>query len=177
MVVSIDGFAESKYKNGGSAWDNQAWKFCIDNLKNVDNILLGRKTAIGFIPYWKKIADKPKHNDYKIGKLLTDIPRVIFSKKLKASKWDNAIIENGDLVKEVKALKRKKGKDMIVYGGCSFVSQLIQNELIDDYYFLVNPYAYGSGIPIFNRLKKNLKLTLKSTRQFPSGLVLLHYGK
>ena len=38
------------------SWDNQMVDFCLTNLENVDNILLGRKTAEGFIPYWLPCA-------------------------------------------------------------------------------------------------------------------------
>src|SRR5689334_16915405 len=117
MVMSLDGFVKGDYPGGDVKWDKAAYKFCFDNLKNVDRILLGRTTAEGFIPHWKGVANDPKDADHKLGKLLTDIPKIVFSKKLKTTKWDNATIANGDVVKEIKALKKKKGKDMIVYGG------------------------------------------------------------
>lgn len=64
---------------------------------------------------------------------------------------------------------------MIVYGGYSFVRSLIQHGLIDEYFLLVNPFAYGSGEPIFNVLEGNLQLKLVETTPFPCGIVLLHY--
>ncbi len=175
VVISLDGFVKGDYGGANINWDKEAWKFCIDNLKNVDCILLGRNTAEDFIPHWRGVANNPKDNDYKLGKPLTDIPKIVFSKKLKTSKWDNATIAKGDIVKEIKALKRRKGKDMIVYGGYSFVSSLIQHTLIDEYFLLVNPFAYGSGEPIFNSLKNNLQLKFEKCKPFAWGIVLLHY--
>lgn len=175
MVISLDGFVKGDYGGANIKWDNKAWQFCIDNLKNVDCILLGRNTAEDFIPHWRGVANNPKDSDYKIGKPLTDIPKIVFSKKLKTSKWDNATIAKGDIAKEIKALKKRKGKDMIVYGGYSFVSSLIQFGLIDEYFFLVTPFAYGSGEPIFNSLKNNLQLKLEKCKPFACGIVLLHY--
>ena len=61
-------------------WDSGMTKFSIDNLKNVDSILLGRKTAEGFIPYWREVAKNPKDSLYKLGKPLNDIPKVVFSR-------------------------------------------------------------------------------------------------
>jgi dihydrofolate reductase len=175
MVMSLDGFVKGDYGGANIKWDNEAYKFCIDNLKNVDCILLGRNTAEGFIPHWKGVANNPKDSDYKLGKPLTDIPKIVFSKKLKTSKWDNATIAKRHLVTEIKALKKRKGKDMIVYGGYTFVSLLIQHHLIDEYFLLVNPVAYGSGEPIFNSLKNNLQLKLEKCKPFACGIVLLHY--
>lgn len=175
MVISIDGFVEGDYGGANIQWDDEAYKFCIDNLKNVDCILLGRNTAEGFIPHWRGVANNPKDSEYKLGKPLTNIRKIVFSKKLKTSKWDNATVAKGDIVKEIKALKKRKGKDMIVYGGYSFVSSLIQHGLIEEYFLLVNPVAYGSGEPIFNSLKNNLQLKLETCNPFPCGIVLLHY--
>jgi dihydrofolate reductase len=157
-------------------WDNEMMDFCIANLKNVDCILLGRKTAEGFIPHWAGVAGNPKDSDYKLGKPLADIPKVVFSKKLKTHKWDNATIVKGEIVKEIKTLKKKKGKDIIVYGGYSFASSLIGHELIDEIYLLVNPLA-GSGEPILKTLKNNLQFTLEKCKSFKCGTVLLHYEK
>ncbi|HZH97220.1 MAG TPA: dihydrofolate reductase family protein [Flavisolibacter sp.] len=51
---------------------------------------------------------------------------------------------NGDIVKEINFLKKKKGKDIQVYGGSSFVSSLTQRGLTDEFYLLVNPLV-GKG--------------------------------
>lgn len=72
-------------------------------------------------------------------------------------------------------MKKKKGKDIIVYGGYSFVSSLIQHELIDEYYLLLNPVAVGNGQPILNKLKDDLQLTLIKCEPFDCGTVLLCY--
>jgi dihydrofolate reductase len=156
-------------------WDSEMTKFSIDNLKNVDSILLGRKTAEGFIPYWREVAKNPKDSLYKLGRPLNDIPKVVFSKKLKTSKWDNATIVKGDVAKEIKTLKKKKGEDIIVYGGDSFVSSLIERGLIDEYDLLVNPVAIGNGQSAFNPLQNNLQLRLVKCKPFACGAVLLHY--
>jgi hypothetical protein len=75
-------------------WDDEVRSFCIGNLKNVDRILLGRTTAEGFIPYWARVASNPADPEFELGKRLTDIPKIVFSKKLKKPKWDNATCQN-----------------------------------------------------------------------------------
>ena len=44
-------------------------------------------------------------------------------------------------------MKRQPGKDMIIFGSGSIVSQLTQHGLIDDYHFVVSPILLGSGRP------------------------------
>jgi hypothetical protein len=40
--------------------DEEARRYSIANAANVDCILLGRKTATGFIHHWKSVAANPK---------------------------------------------------------------------------------------------------------------------
>jgi len=158
-------------------WDRGMSDFSINNLKNVDCILHGRKTAEGFIPYWKDVANDPKNSEYELGRRFTDIPNVVFSNTLQVSMWDNTTIIKGEITEEIKALKNKKGKDIIVYGGESFVSSLIQHDLIDEFYLLVNPAAIGNGQQTFNPLKDDLKVTLTNCEPFACGIVLLCYER
>ncbi len=113
-------------------WDSGMSNFSIDNLKDVDCILHGRKTGEGFIPYWTEVANNPNDGEHKLGKRFSEIPNVIFSNTLTVSKWDNTTLIKGDVQQEIEALKNKNGKEIIVYGGESFVSSLIQHDLIDE---------------------------------------------
>ncbi len=177
MHISIDGFVSTKNDSANFNWDKDIMRFSVDNLKKVDTILLGRNTAEGFIPHWAGVAKDKEAIDHKVGKLLTEIPKVVFSKKLRKNKWDNTTIANGDIAKEINALKKKNGKDIIVYGGYTFVSSLISKGLVDEYYLLVNLVAVGSGGQIFADLKSNLHLTLKKCEPFDCGTVLLRYTR
>jgi dihydrofolate reductase len=78
-------------------------------------------------------------------------------------------------MEEVAKLKRQPGKDLIVYGGSSFVSALIAARLIDEFHLFVNPVAIGSGGAIFDGLKQYKPLELKNSIVYNSGIVLLHY--
>lgn len=161
----------------GIQWDDDMVIFCIDNLKNVDSILLGRVTAEGFIPYWKEVAENPDPNDInsRLGKPINDIPKVIFSNKLKSSEWNNTTIIKGDLKGEIKNLKEGHGKDILVYGGNSFVSSLVEHGLVDEYHLLVNPLAISSDEPILKFINSSLSLRLRESKPFGCGTVLLTY--
>jgi dihydrofolate reductase len=163
----------------GINWDEEMINFCIDNLRDVDSILLGRITAEGFIPYWAEVAANPDPNDMnsRLGKPLADIPKIVFSSSLQTSNWDNATIINGDIAEEIKKLKKTAGKDIIVYGGNSFVSSLVKNELIDEFYLFVNPLGISNDEPILKFINSDLKLKLKDNKPFPSGTVLLYYTR
>ena len=173
MQISLDGFVD--VERIGPNWDNEIRHFSINNLKNVDCIALGRNTAEGLIPYWGGAAKNPKDADYKVGKAITNVPKTVFSNKLTTNTWANATIIKGDIVKEIKLLKKRKGKDIIVYGGCTFVSSQIKHGLVDEFYLLVNPVAVGRGNPIFSSIENNFRLKLVKSRSFKCGTVLLCY--
>ena len=158
-------------------WDSGMSDFSRENLNNVDCILHGRKTGEGFIPYWTDVANNENDGEHRLGKRFSEIPNVIFSNTLKESKWNNTTILKGDIKAAIQDLKNQHGKDIIVYGGESFVSSLIEHDLIDEFYLLVNPVAIGSEQPIFNPLKNNLPFTLVMCKPFDCGIVLLHYSK
>jgi dihydrofolate reductase len=158
-------------------WDSGMSAFCIDNLANVDCILHGRKTGEGFIPYWVEVANNPNDGEHKLGKRFAEIPNVVFSNTLKESKWDNTTIISGNIKEAITDLKSTEGKDIIVYGGDSFVASLIQHNLIDEYYVLVNPAALGNGQQTFNPAKNDLDLRLVNCKPFACGTVLLCYTK
>lgn len=175
MQISIDGMVAAQNGKTFFNWDNEVRQYSISNAAKVDYILLGRKTAAGFIPHWKSVADNPKHADFEIGKVITDIPKVVFSKTLQKSEWPNATVVNEDIAHHVNQLKRQTGKDLLVYGGSGLVASLIQRNLIDDYHLLMNPVALGRGQTIFAGLADALHLTLVTSRPFSCGTILLRY--
>ena len=73
---------------------------------------------------------------------MTDIPKVVFSAELRTICGSNATVVHGDIPEEIQKLKSREGQDMIVFGGISFVSSLIEHKLIDEAHLLVNPAAF-----------------------------------
>lgn len=102
-------------------------------------------------------------------------PKIVFTKTLEKSAWQNVNLAKGELRKEIYSLKVKDGKDIIVYGGASFVSSLVQNNLIDEYYLFINPAAIGNGLTIFSSVKDRLNLKLIKSKAFDCGVTVNHY--
>jgi dihydrofolate reductase len=107
MQVSIDGMVavQRGHAHFKGNWDEEVRQYSIANAANVDCILLGRKTATGFIPHWKSVADNSEDADFEFGTLMTDIPKVVFSRTLRKSKWPNATVTNGEIIDSVNQLK------------------------------------------------------------------------
>lgn len=178
VQMSIDGYV-SVGENDEQHWVTWAWEEIrpqvIALCDSSDTILIGRKLAIDYIPYWQGVFTQPDDPMHEIAVRVVNTKKVVFTKTLERSEWDNTVLAKGDLAEEVNKLKRQEGKDIIVYGGSSFVSALIKEGLIDEYHLFVNPVAIGRGGAIFDGLDTFRKLVLKETIVFPCGIVKLHY--
>ena len=180
MQVSIDGFVSGE--NGEMDWMTWNWddklKKYVDQLTEpIDCIILGRVLAQGFIPHWANIANDQNNPEVQSGKKYTDTHKVVFTKTLDKSDWDNTVLAKGELVDEITKLKNQKGKDIIVYGGRKFVSSLIKENLIDEYHFFVNPVILGKGLPIFKETENKLKLEFVNSFPFECGITVNKYKK
>ncbi|MEZ0485242.1 dihydrofolate reductase family protein [Fibrella aquatica] len=174
VQATIDGFMAGP--NGEMDWLNFSWTDDINGYvtaltEPVDTILLGRKLAEGFIPHWAANPDEPGADK------INSTPKVVFTKTLDKSPWANTRLETGDLTTEINTLKNEPGGDMIVYGGGTFVSSLIEAGLIDEFHLFINPVAIGTGMAIFNRLSGRQNLTLVQSIAFDCGIVLLRYKR
>lgn len=178
MQTSVDGFV-STGPNDEQKWVTWAlediYQHVLDLLDSIDTIIIGRKLAIDYIPYWQDVVTKPNDPMHAFGQRIVAAKKIVFTKTLAKSEWDNTELAKGNLVDEIKKLKNQNGKDIIVYGGSSFVSALIKEGLIDEFHFFVNPVALGKGEPVFGNLEKWQDLKLTKSTAYKSGIVLLSY--
>ena len=176
VQISVDGcIAGPNGEMDWLAWDDKYNEYVNELTESVDTILLGRKMVDGFISYWSNVMSKPDDPWNAIAKKMIEIPKVVFTKTLNKSEWINTDLATGDLKDEINKLKSQTGKDIIVYGGASFDSSLIKENLIDEFYLFINPVAIGTGKTIFKDLTKFQKFRLIESIAFDCGIVLLHY--
>jgi len=176
VQISVDGcIAGPNNEMNWLVWDDHYLKYINEITESVDTIIMGRKMVDGFIPYWIEVMNKPDDPMNAIARKMVNIPKVVFTKTLDKSEWKNTVVATGDLDDEIFKLKSQPGKDIIVYGGVSFDSSLIKENLIDEFYLFVNPLIMGNGKTIFKDLKEIQKFTLIESKTFECGLVLLHY--
>ncbi len=178
MQMSVDGFV-STGPNDEQKWVTWAlsdiYQHVLELLNSIDTIIIGRKLAIDYIPYWQDVVAHPDHEMYEFAQRIVAAKKIIFTKTLDKSIWDNTELAKGNLVEEIKKLKGQHGKDIIVYGGTSFVSSLIKEGLIDELHFFVNPVALGKGESIFSSLENFQNLKLKKSESNGSGIIMVTY--
>ena len=178
MQMSLDGLV-STGPNDEQKWVTWAlsdiYGDVIDLLNSIDTIVLGRKLAVDYIPFWQDVAKQTDHEMYGFAQRIVAAHKIIFTKTLEKSVWDNTDLAKEDLVDEIKKLKSQSGKDIIVYGGTTFVASLIKAGLIDVFHFFVNPVAIGKGDSVFSKIESFKILKLKRVVTYNSGIVLLIY--
>ncbi len=135
-----------------------------------DTILLGRKMTDGFIKYWEAV--RPDSPEYTFARKMVDTKKIVFSKTRQRVEGKNVQVDSGDLVQAVTRLKEQQGRDIVVYGGATFVSALIEHDLIDELNIFVNPVVIGRGMRIFTDRKA---LRLIGSTAYPSGVVVSTY--
>jgi dihydrofolate reductase len=141
---------------------------------SADNILLfGRVTYEMMAGFWPTPMASEQMPEVAAG--MNNADKIVFSSTLKQTDWQNTSIMNGDIVQDIRKLKKTNGKDMTILGSGTIVTQFAQAGLIDDYQIMIDPVALGKGTSIFNGMVQPLHFKLTEAKTFKSGTVLLNY--
>jgi dihydrofolate reductase len=177
VQMTLDGFVAGP--NGELDWiwigkpDEAIQQDVITLADTCDTILLGRKMTRGFIDHWENVLDnQPESREQPLAQRMVNLRKIVFSRTQTAIEGRNLEVENGDLAAAVHALKKQPGKDIMVYGGATFVRSLISQDLVDEYYIFRRPVAIGSGLSIF---KEQRPLELASSVAYKNGTLLNKY--
>lgn len=173
--VTMDGYFTAR--NGDMSWahnDDPEWNaFVSENAKGGGTLVFGRITYEMMASFWPTPMAIEKFPAVAEG--MNNLPKVVFSRTLKNASWKNTKLVKGDLAAEIRKMKKEPGKDMVILGSGSIVSQLAPEGLIDEYQVVVNPVVLGAGRTMFDGMKKKLSLKRTKSRTFGNGNVLLCY--
>jgi dihydrofolate reductase len=175
MQMTTDGFVagpEGQLDWMTCPWDEKLSAFVNKLTDASDTILLGRKMTPGFVAYWEKAASEPGSEDFEFGEKMVGMSKVVFSRTVKTIEGKNIRVEQGPVAEAVKRLKNAPGRDILVYGGASFVSSLIGEGLIDELHLFVNPVAIGQGLRVFG---SRTPLRLLGSTAYDCGIVVNAY--
>jgi dihydrofolate reductase len=140
----------------------------LDNLLFMpDALVMGRETYQGFAEVWPtregKMADQ-----------INSMPKYVASRTLKEPLAWNSTLIKGDVAEEIGKLKQGMGRGLLQYGVGELTQTMLKAQLVDEFRFLVFPFAFGEGPRIFEHMGANM-LKLVETKTFSSGVVALHY--
>ncbi len=173
VQTTVDGFMagpEGQMDWMTFPWSDDVGRFATTLTDGVDRILLGRRLAEGFIPHW---ASGPEGEPQESIDIMNATPKVVASRTLTASPWENAEIAGPDLVTAIRALKAENGGDVIAYGGSGLVTSLLAAGLVDELNLFVNPSAIGAGLPVFPVSDDPVRYERTEVRPFDCGITLV----
>jgi len=160
--------------------DEQLHEYFTRFLRATSVILFGRTTYQLMVPYWPDVARDPSETGAtkEFALAFNSLDKIVFSTTLKDAGDDKTRTLRGNLADEVRALKQQPGKDIAV-GSLSIASQLSEQGLIDEYFFLVHPVVAGKGPRLFEtvKLQERILLDFVGSEPFKSGVIALHYRK
>jgi dihydrofolate reductase len=136
-----------------------------------DGLLLGRQTFEDLRAYWPHQTDDATG----ISESLNRQQKYVVSSTMTDPEWQNSTILSGDVLEEVRALKRQPGKDIVVTGSITLCHALIAGGLVDQYRLFVYPVVQGRGRRLFPGGFECPELRLVEAKPFRSGIAYLRY--
>ena len=171
--VSLDGYFVDA--SGDMSWAHKQdpeWSaFVSENASGTAVLVFGRVTYELMASYWPTpLAMK---NNRVVAEGMNNLQKVVFSRTMDKVTWKNTKLVKGDMVEEMRKMKKEPGPDMVILGSGSVVAQLAKAGLIDEYQVALSPVVLGKGRSMFEGVKQNVNL--KKTRAFGNGKVMLWY--
>jgi len=174
VFTSLDGYY--KGPNEDISWHRhgpEENQFAAESMSGHSTLLFGRKTYAMMAGYWPTPAAKT--NDPIVASGMNHARKIVFSRTLQGTTWDNTQLIKDDLIQTIKNLKATEENDMTILGSGTIVAQLAEAGLIDYYSIMIDPVILGNGSSLFAGMNHFQNLQLVATRNFSSGCVLLNY--
>jgi dihydrofolate reductase len=179
--VSLDGVMEAPgggedYKHGGWTFEidrgDEGDKFKLDEVREAEAQLLGRRTYEGFAAAWPNYSDEVGFADK-----MNSMPKYVVSSTLEKADWNNSTILRGDVAEEVARLREEVDGVILVAGSAQLVQALVEHDLVDELRLMVFPVVLGTGKRLFGETSDKKRLHLADTKVVGDGVAILTYRR
>jgi dihydrofolate reductase len=180
MHTSLDGYAATT--NGEMNWvivNEEMFELAGQMTDKADTAIYGRGTWLIMQAYWPTAADQPnpsKH-DLEHSAWYNKVEKVIVSETMQGQKLPNTTIISDNLKEKIEELKKKPGKNIIMFGSPTLTRSLMELDLIDELWLFLDPLVLGHGRSFFGRTADIMKFKLLSNNTYSGGVVCLHYQR
>ena len=99
----------------------------------------------------------------------------VFSRTLRAKDHPKVTVVADDAASVVAGLRKERGRGIWLMGGGVLFRSLLKSGLVDVVEIGLVPILLGKGIPLLPSLPKPVRLALKQTKKYPSGIALMTY--
>jgi dihydrofolate reductase len=172
LFISLDGVVESPDQWQFDAFDDDMMNEMVAQLKNIDTVLLGRKTYEEWSSYWPTATDEP------FASFINNTPKYVVSNTLDTVAWgpfNSVSLIKGDPTSKINELKQQSGKNIAINGSASLVQWCLQNNLLDELQLLIHPVAAGRGKRLFKDGVDLTRFTLTENKTTSTGVIMATY--
>lgn len=180
LFMSLDGVVEGPgpadtFERAGwtmPSFSPELGEFIGTSADDSDGLLLGRETYQMFQSFFG-----PQGDSNPPAARMNGVHKYVVSSTLERADWANSTLIGGDLVPAITQLKQAGDRPLNLSGSVTLVQSLLEHGLLDGLDLLVHPVVVGAGRRLFEPGREHtLPLTLRESRTFPHGVVLLSYA-
>jgi dihydrofolate reductase len=143
-----------------------------EGMESTEALLFGRRT-------WRTMADAwPSRAGDPMADRMNEIPKYVASRTLTPDDldWPNStLLPADDAIGAVRDLRARDGGGLQVMGSPSLASQLIANDLVDEYLLMIEPIVLGGGKRLFPDDGRARTLELVSTSAAKTGVLICKF--
>jgi dihydrofolate reductase len=152
-------------------WHDDIGKSFLELMKDVDALLLGRRTYVVHAAAFEPMAPGDLFGD-----AMNSPRKYVVSKTLEKPTWRDTTIIREKVIESVRALKAQPGRSIATDGSSQLVHALLAHDLVDELHLLLYPLTLGSGKRVLPS-GVHSRFSLKSATPYPTGVVGLHYAR
>lgn len=178
--ISLDGFVSSK--EGDLSWvtiNPEIFEYVDERIRKGNAALYGRVTYQMMEGYWPTAGSQAGASEHDVAhsRWYNSIQKFVLSSTLNESDLQNTTVISKNLKEEIEKAKQGEGDEILVFGSPTATHALMAENLLDEYWMLLNPIVLGEGVPFFKNIQATIKLTLKDIKVFDFGVVALQYAR
>lgn len=172
--ISLNGFYKGLQED--ISWHQHGSEeaaYSAESLQAGNTLLFGRVTYEMMKGFWP--TEMARESFPEVAEGMNKSLKLVASKTLKSTDWNNTRILSKNLIEEIRQLKKESKNDITLLGSGQLLTQLADANLIDTYQFMIDPVVIGSGKQLFSGLAQQLEFELMQQKTFKSGVMLVSY--
>jgi dihydrofolate reductase len=135
------------------------------------DMLLGQKTYEIFAAHW------PNSEDKEGAEIMNRSTKYVVTDEDIDTSWENTVKISGDVVAQIKELKKQDGPILQVHGSGNLIQTLLAEDLADELWLKIFPVTLGKGKRLFGEGTKPTAFKLLDSTVSPSGVIIASYKR